>query len=236
KGGIDYLKTLQLMNTRHFVREIKSVPVEDYDLVINDLEPLSAWACKQKNVQCIALSHQYAVLLSGSPKPKKFNPMAWLILRYYAPCHDGLGFHFSVYDKKTYTPVIRSEIRNSYNRNHGHYCVYLPAYKDNELIKILSSFKNVSWHIFSKHSKQNYAEKNCWIRPINNYDFISSFTSCEGIICAAGFETPAEALFLNKKLLVVPMKGQYEQLCNAAALKQLGVPVMKKLSISKQDK
>jgi UDP:flavonoid glycosyltransferase YjiC (YdhE family) len=50
-----------------------------------------------------------------------------------------------------------------------------------------------------------------------------------GVFCGAGFETPAEALFLKKKLMVIPMKGQYEQQCNAEALKNLGVPVIKNL-------
>jgi len=34
---------------------------------------------------------------------------------------------------------------------------------------------------------------------------------------------------MNKKLIVVPMKSQYEQHCNAAALRKLGVPVLKKV-------
>ena len=50
-----------------------------------------------------------------------------------------------------------------------------------------------------------------------------------GVLCGAGFETPAEVLHLRKKLLVVPMKSQYEQKCNAVALKKLGVPVLKKI-------
>ena len=41
-----------------------------------------------------------------------------------------------------------------------------------------------------------------------------------------GFEGPAEALFLKKKVLSVPMKNQYEQQCNALALEQMGVPVI----------
>ena len=49
------------------------------------------------------------------------------------------------------------------------------------------------------------------------------------MLCGAGFETPAEALYLKKKLLVIPMKNQYEQQCNAEALKKLGVPVLKGL-------
>ncbi len=52
----------------------------------------------------------------------------------------------------------------------------------------------------------------------------------EGVLCGAGFETPAEALFMKKKLLVIPMKNQYEQQLNAAALKQMGVPVIKNLN------
>lgn len=51
----------------------------------------------------------------------------------------------------------------------------------------------------------------------------------KGIICGAGFETPAEALFLKKKLLVIPMKGQYEQAYNAASLKEMGVTVLNRL-------
>lgn len=53
--------------------------------------------------------------------------------------------------------------------------------------------------------------------------------SSSGVICNAGFGTTTEALYLNKKLLVIPMKTQYEQLCNAAMLKTMGVTVIKKL-------
>jgi len=42
-------------------------------------------------------------------------------------------------------------------------------------------------------------------------------------------ETPAEAIFLKKKLIVIPMKNQYEQAFNAKALEELGVPVLKTL-------
>ncbi len=53
--------------------------------------------------------------------------------------------------------------------------------------------------------------------------------SSQGVLCGAGFETPAEALFLKKKLMVIPMKNQYEQHCNAAALNSIGVPVLQRL-------
>lgn len=235
-GSIDLLKTLKQFRSKKFLEEVRSVPVEEYDLVINDFEPLSAWACKHSNIPCVALSHQFAVVDRSSPKPVKYDPLAWLVFRYYSPCNIGAGFHFKAYSGSVFTPVIRAEIRNAYTRNLGHYSVYLPTYSDKKLIRILSEHKNIQWHIFSRKAEKNYAAGNCWIRPVNNYDFVSSISTCEGILCAAGFETPAEAIFMNKKLLVVPVKGQYEQLCNAEALKELGVPVLKKISPAKHKK
>ena len=93
----------------------------------------------------------------------------------------------------------------------------------------MGEIRNIEWQVFSKHAKKEYKEKNIYIRPIQNEAFVESLVHCSGIICGAGFETPAEALFLKKKLLVIPMKGQYEQQCNAAAAKKLGVPVLRSL-------
>ncbi len=49
------------------------------------------------------------------------------------------------------------------------------------------------------------------------------------MITGAGFETPAEALYMGKKLLCIPIKGQFEQLCNAEAIKRFNVPVIDKI-------
>lgn len=229
KGGVDFYKTLKQLQSNKVLKEIKALPVEDYDLVINDFEPISAWACKLKNVPCVAMSHQLAVLHKNAPQPDKFDPLALMILRYYAPCKSGVGFHFKKYGDNIFTPVIRKEIRNASVTSKGHYTVYLPAYSDKKIISFLSNFKNTEWEIFSKHTKRSYREKNCRIRPVSADDFTESFISCEGILCGAGFETPAEALHMGKKVLVIPMKQQYEQHCNAAGAAELGVPVIKSL-------
>ena len=66
--------------------------------------------------------------------------------------------------------------------------------------------------------------------------FLDSLARAAGVLCGAGFETPAEALYLGKKLLVMPMKQQYEQQCNAAALAKMNVPVIKSLKDKNLDK
>ena len=235
-GGIDLVATYRKSNLRQLYKEIKSLPIDDYDLVINDFEPVSAWACKMKHKECVGLSHQAAVINKKSPKPKKKDMVGKAVLNNYAPVTAAYGFHFGAYDKDIFTPVIRNQMRDSKPENKGHYTVYLPAYSDEKIMKVLGAIKNITWQVFSKHAKTAYTEKNFHIRPINNDQFIESFINCTGILCGAGFETPAEALFLKKKLLVIPMKGQYEQQCNAAALKTMHVPVIKSLKKKHLDK
>lgn len=226
-GGVDLLETYRRTNTRQLWKDIQQFPVEKYDLIINDFEPVSAWASYLKKKPCISLSHQSAILTPHSPQPKKSDAFGKMILKRYAPAAMGYGFHFAAFDENIFTPVIRKEIREMDVKQKGHYTVYLPAYDDEKLIKRLKKIEDVKWHVFSKHTKQKYKTKNIRVKPIDNASFIKSLASCEGILCGAGFETPAEALYLNKKLMVIPMKNQFEQHCNAAALDILGIPVLK---------
>ncbi len=228
-GGVDLVDTYRKTDTRTLIKDIRNLPVEKYDLIINDFEPVSAWATYFKKKPCISLSHQCAILSQGSPKPDKKDALGKMILKNYAPCTHSYGFHFAQFAEDIYTPVIRQEIRQAEVQNKGHYTVYLPAFDDKKLIKKLKKIEGVEWHIFSKHTKEFYKSKNIRVKPIENKSFIQSLATCEGILCGAGFETPAEALYLNKKLMVIPMKNQYEQHCNAAALHALGIPVLKNL-------
>ena len=229
KGGVDIWETFVRSRFRKFIKEVQSLPVEEYDLVINDFEPVSAWACYMKNKPCIGLSHQAAVLADKAPKPDDTDMMGKLILKHYAPVTDAYGFHFAKFDNNIFTPVIRQQVRQQKIANLGHYTVYLPAYDDKRLVARLTEFKDVQWDVFSKHNKKTFKHKNVTIQPIDNERFIKSMAQSAAVLCGAGFETPAEALFMGKKLMVIPMKTQYEQQLNAAALKQIGVPVIKSL-------
>lgn len=229
KGGIDYLRTYLRHNSRRFLAELRSLPVTDYDLVINDFEPVSAWAAKRQGIPCVALSNQAALLSTASPLPANTDHLGRFILRHYAPAQKLIGFHFDRYAPWIYTPIIRKQIRRLRTSNQGHYTVYLPAYKDKRLITLLNLIPDVDWQVFSKRAVEAYTVGNVKILPVSGTRFLQSFASCAGILCGAGFGTSAEALYLGKKLLLVPMKGQYEQQCNAAAVADLGVPVIKSL-------
>lgn len=225
KGGVDHFNTWRNMNLFRFRQDMKVVPLQDYNLIINDFEPVTAWACKLQGIPTVSLSHQAAFKSKKVPRPRTID---WgkLILSRYAPTTHHIGFHFEKYDDFIYTPVIRSEIRNLKPTNLGHYTVYLPAVDDKDLVKLLSEIPQVQWDVFSKHASVAYTAANVKVFPVNNELFNQSMASCEGLFTGGGFEGPAEALYLGKKLLVAPMRFQYEQQCNAYALKQLGLPVI----------
>ena len=231
KGGINFVKTFSQFNSVSFLREIRNLPVESYDLVISDFEPVSSWACRLREVPCVALSHQSAVLHPAAPRPRREDYPGRAVVRHYAPSSAQYGFHFQAYAPGISTPVIRQQVRELTPTNDGHYTVYLPAYEEEIIVERLRYLsRNTRWDVFSKHSTRAAEYDNVRVRPVSGAAFLDSLARSQGVLCGAGFETPAEAMYLGKKLLVVPMKQQYEQQCNAAALEQMGVPVVKSLN------
>ena len=228
KGGINFVKTFSQFNSVSFLREIRNLSVESYDLVISDFEPVSSWACRLREVPCVALSHQSAVLHPAAPRPRREDYPGRAVVRHYAPSSAQYGFHFQAYAPGISTPVIRQQVRELTPTNDGHYTVYLPAYEEEIIVERLRYLsRNTRWDVFSKHSTRAAEYDNVRVRPVSGAAFLDSLARAQGVLCGAGFETPAEAMYLGKKLLVVPMKQQYEQQCNAAALEQMGVPVVK---------
>lgn len=235
KGGVSFLKTIVKFNLYAFVKDVWSLSVHEYDLVISDFEPVSAWACLLKGKECVGLSHQNAVLHHSAPRPLKRQFWGEQILKYYAPTSVKYGFHFRSLDHNNFTPVIREAVRASRVCNLGHYTVYLPAFSDKEILNMLSRFPKIKWQVFSKKCKTAYCFDHIKVNPVSITGFSSSFSSCEGILTTGGFETPAEALYMGKKLFIVPMKNQYEQACNAAFLQEMGICVVDDFLKSKSE-
>jgi len=57
--------------------------------------------------------------------------------------------------------------------------------------------------------------KNLFFHSIDNNLFVELMKRCKGYISTAGFDSICEAMYLQKPVFMVPVKGQYEQGCNA---------------------
>lgn len=234
-GSPNIFKSIKNLQIRKFAQDIKALPVENYDLIISDYEPITAWASYFKNKVCIGLSNQVSFFSKKAPRPKRKNILIEYLLKNFAPTSKKIGFHYESYDEFIETPIISSEIRESVITDKGHIVVYLPTYDLEKLSYYFKQIPEIEWHIFSRYTKNNIKDENIIIKPIGK-EYIKSLTSAHGLICAAGFQATAEALYLGKKLLVIPHRFHYEQACNAAALHELGITTLKKVDANFAEK
>lgn len=229
KGGIDYIKSIPKIDMVRFFHDVRNLPVENYDLIISDFEPITAWACQYKWKKCVSMSNMLAFLSFQTPRPLKVNLLVELIFKYTSPGTRYIGIHYKKYDEFITTPLISPKIRNTKVTKGDHYTVYLTAYADQYLASHFEKIPDAKWEIFSTESKEEVENGNVKIRPINEDNFVKSMASAKGLIVSGGFQTAAECLYLGKKTMVVPIAGQYEQECNAVALRQLGLKTIKKI-------
>lgn len=232
KGGVNILKTIRKNSISQIRKEIQSIPVKDYDFVLNDFESVSIRAAKKYKVPVIGLSHQSAVQNPDSPKARKYMPFGKFILHRYAPCSESIGFHFERYNSEMFLPILRDEILESTWKSGERIIVYLPAYSPEILSEVLKSLPH-EFTIFHKEALSSLKDDNILWEPINANKFSKELLQCKGVICSSGFELPSECLHLGIPLVVIPIKGQYEQGCNAASLEMMGVPVIYNLTKSK---
>ena len=115
--------------------------------------------------------------------------------------------------------------------NKGHYTIYLPSYSAEEIIAFTAQFPNHRFEVFSRRAREHVTH-NTIVKQVSVEAYLESFRTCTGLICGAGFEAPSEALYCGKKLLISPIRGQYEQAANAVGAERLGVSVFSALDSS----
>lgn len=228
-GGLDYWNIAKNIKPLQMYRDAKALPLSDYDVVINDFDSITSLACKIQKVKSVQFGHQASFMSDLTPRSENNNIMGELILKKYAPAPKYIGLHFKQYDSFIHPPIIKDEIFQAIPKDLNHISVYLPSFDRVCLEKAFHKVKGIEFQWFLNDIKEIRKEGNITYFPVNQKFFNESLINCHGILTGGGFETPAEALFLNKKILSIPIKNHYEQECNAAALKLLGVPVLNKV-------
>lgn len=227
-GGLDYGKIISSLSFNIY-SDAKSLPVNEYDLVVNDFEFVTSLACSIKKVPCVHFGHQASFQSKKTPRPNHSNLVGNLILEKFVKSDRNIGLHFDNYDENIYNPIIKDEVVDATPINDGHITVYLPQYSISNLEPHLLKQAQFHFEVFTKEVASIVCKNNITYYPINNRQFTSSMVRCYGIITAGGFETPAEAMYMNKKVLSIPILQHFEQECNGAAMDKMGVMVLKRI-------
>ncbi len=93
-GGLDYWQMVKGYQPLRLRKEIQELPVEQYDLVINDFEHITSAACAKKKIPSINFGHQASFQSSHTPRPVKKSVAGEWVLKNYAKATHYVGLTF----------------------------------------------------------------------------------------------------------------------------------------------
>lgn len=202
------------------------------DLVINFFEPLMGlYALRYKPaVPIVSIAHQYMALHPRYPMP----PRTWLqyqamtLFARLTAIGSARKLALSVYDAppleahrlRVVPPLLRDEL---FTQPRGlvepFVLVYLwdPAMAE-RLLHWHHRHPDVALHAFWGNPTADETEvydDTLTFHRFHDERFLDRMARCQGLVSTAGFECLAEAMYLDKPLLMAPIQGQFEQRCNA---------------------
>jgi uncharacterized protein (TIGR00661 family) len=218
-GAIDQWRTFKSLKLKQFIQDITRLDLGAYDLLLNDFEPVTAWAAKRQGIPSISISHQAAFC---HPIPRQeMRLFDKLITRYFAPTDIQLGVHWYHFGFPILPPFI--DIQIAEKTSDKGILVYLPFEEIDTIRRTLQTFSEYDFVSFHPSIKQTYYQDNIVWHPPAKRSFHRALSRCEGVIANAGFELASECLQLNKCMLLKPLFGQFEQISNAYTLSTLGL-------------
>lgn len=219
-GKIRWGETVgQVVHAGTFLRDVFRLNVKDYDLVLTDFEPVSAWAATLRRVPALGLAHQYALCY---PLPGIKHPaLLRLGLSLFAPARRKIGIHWQHFDAPILPPLISLNADTP-----AHYgesvLVYLPFEHHDSVARWLKTCPQQPFTVYAPHVRTVCRDGNLTVKPLSRTTFPADLAACAGIICNSGFGACSEAMVLGKKILTRPVEKQVEQQSNAAVLAQIG--------------
>ncbi len=218
-GKVNYFKSARETHLTELMRDIRQLDLSGYDLVINDFEPISAWAARKQNVPCLGLSHQnafrYPIPLKGA---------SWLdkqIIERFAPADFHIGLHWYHFEQPILPPIVHTSSQDI--ASEAFILVYLPFERLSVISELLFRFTNHTFVCYHPEVTDIESVENIELRPLSHECFQQDLHRCSGVMANGGFELPSEAMSLGKKLLLKPLDGQFEQQSNVATLEMLGL-------------
>jgi len=217
-GKVSPIATLAKNNIYQLWKDINALDLSQYDLVISDFEPITAWAAKRQKVRSLAIGHQYA-FLHDIPKQGN-NIFTNALMKYFAPTDKQIGLHWHHFNQTIMPPIIDLN-HLTLEKIDNKIVVYLGFEKTEDVIQLLQPFTHYEFFIYSPSITQKSTQGHLRLHPVDRDGFKHDLHSCNGVITNAGFELASEAISLGKKILAKPLLGQMEQLSNAFALEKL---------------
>jgi uncharacterized protein (TIGR00661 family) len=224
-GQISIWKTILELKLIDFFKSIFVPQIKDYDIIVSDFEPVTCWAGIIRRKKVLGVGNHYK-FLSNKKFLKNLSPTYFynkLITKLVSPVNNYIAFEYLKDTENDFFPIIRKVLRRTGNSQEDFYICYLSSITSDDQVKFFNLFPNQTFYIFHNDIKEASDFENIRLRPIDRANFTNKLLKCKGVICHTGFQLTSECLFLGKKLLVVPIKHQIEQIYNTKTLSKFGV-------------
>jgi uncharacterized protein (TIGR00661 family) len=206
------------------------------DLVISDFEPFSAWWAWRKSVPFISIDHEHVLTLCELDHPGQnwFSRLTASVITkcYYVGAVAYVIVNFfkaplRIDSAVLAPPIVRDAVSKRQVSDDGHILVYTTTGKDKDrLLEIMGGFSSRKFVVYGFNESSEAG--NCVFKERSTQGFLDDLTSCRGVVASAGFSLISECLYLKKKMLLLPVAGQYEQVINAHYMEKLGMGVYAK--------
>jgi uncharacterized protein (TIGR00661 family) len=233
-GKVNIWRSFLKANILSVIKGILTVPFHEYDIIISDYEPISVWGAKLRGIHTVGLGNIFSSTSRQFPSMGGSHRITRLFTRLFCPVDQKVAMHYQKFDDFIFTPIIRSEIRAAQVSDDGFTLVYLLSYSEQQLLDVLSQprFADKRFVVYTGTGHSLHLG-HIEVKPLNTESFTRDICRCSGVITAGGFQTTAEALYLGKKLLCIPIRAQFEQQCNARVLQELGITVCRDIDAAR---
>jgi uncharacterized protein (TIGR00661 family) len=201
------------------------------DVVISDFEPVSAWWAWRRGVPFVSVNHQHLLTMCNLEHPSGhwlarlnahvvtrchyFGAAAYIILNF---------FRVPVQNNQAVLapPVVRPVVQAAEPTAGEHIVVYTSdASWNRTLLNVLQDFPEQPFRVYGFDREEQIG--NCQLRKTSTEGFVADVADSRGAIATGGFTLISECLHLRKRMLVLPIQGQYEQVVNAHYAEKLGL-------------
>jgi uncharacterized protein (TIGR00661 family) len=243
KGYVDPVATVwknltQFPQGHRLNRELFEQVYEPFrpDLVVTDFEPFSAWWAWRNRVPFLSIDNEHLLIMCKLDHRLKdiFGRLnATLVVRFHyfgARAYVVTSFFEVPLRRRAAVlapPIVRPAITRLQPSDAGHIVVYATTGTHEEQWReVLGRFAPQRFYIYGFNKNAEW--KNCIFKEASTEGFATDLAAARGVIASAGFSLISECLYLRKKMLLVPLAGQYEQVINARYVEKLGLGVWSK--------
>jgi uncharacterized protein (TIGR00661 family) len=203
------------------------------DLVISDFEPFSAWWAWRNRVPFISIDHEHVLTLCKLEHRGR-NWFSRITAGVVTECHyigavayiivNFFDAPLRIDSAVLAPPIIRPVVCSLKAKEGEHILLYSTTGEDEEQLRqVLDKFGEQKFYVYGFGKSAEY--NNCIFKERSTEGFLADLAGARGVIASAGFSLISECMYLKKKMLLLPLAGQYEQIINAHYIQKLGLGI-----------